>query len=82
MRWLDEPAQRSSSNDRIIVNTSPKTDFWRVTHYGFIRDNGHFYFDRQRTKQPTRKNCVSPSIGENSMFDGGYFQEVFFARIL
>ncbi|WP_425146247.1 DUF1349 domain-containing protein [Deinococcus sp.] len=22
--------------------TAPATDFWRVTHYGFIRDNGHF----------------------------------------
>ena len=20
----------------------PKTDFWRETHYGFIRDDGHF----------------------------------------
>jgi uncharacterized protein len=49
MQWLNEPAQWSSSNDRIIVNTSPKTDFWRVTHYGFIRDNGHFYFDRINT---------------------------------
>ncbi|MEJ7664443.1 MAG: DUF1349 domain-containing protein [Hymenobacter sp.] len=23
------------------------TDFWRVTHYGFIRDNGHFYYQEQ-----------------------------------
>ena len=49
MQWLNEPAQWSNSNDRIIVNTSPQTDFWRVTHYGFIRDNGHFYFDRINT---------------------------------
>ena len=49
MEWLNEPAQWSSSNDRIIINTLPKTDFWRVTHYGFIRDNGHFYFDRVNT---------------------------------
>ena len=23
------------------------TDFWCVTHYGFIRDNGHFYYREQ-----------------------------------
>ncbi|MFM6026140.1 MAG: DUF1349 domain-containing protein [Dolichospermum sp.] len=45
MEWLNEPVNWSSSRDRIIVNTSPKTDFWRVTDYGFIRDNGHFYFE-------------------------------------
>jgi len=49
MQWLNEPAHWSSSSDQIMVRTSPKTDFWRVTHYGFIRDNGHFYFDRVDT---------------------------------
>lgn len=49
MQWLNEPAHWSSSNNRIIVSTLPKTDFWRITHYGFIRDNGHFYFDRVNT---------------------------------
>jgi regulation of enolase protein 1 (concanavalin A-like superfamily) len=27
------------------VTTGEKTDFWRETHYGFIRDNGHFCFE-------------------------------------
>jgi uncharacterized protein len=49
MKWLNEPAQWSSSSNRIVVNTSPKTDFWRVTHYGFIRDSGHFYFEQVNT---------------------------------
>ncbi|MBD2102673.1 DUF1349 domain-containing protein [Leptolyngbya sp. FACHB-261] len=49
MQWLNEPAHWSSSSNQIIVNTSPKTDFWRVTHYGFIRDNGHFYFEQVDT---------------------------------
>jgi uncharacterized protein len=49
MEWLNEPAHWSSSGDRIIVRTSPQTDFWRIAHYGFIRDNGHFYFDRINT---------------------------------
>ncbi|MUL35390.1 DUF1349 domain-containing protein [Gloeocapsopsis dulcis] len=49
MKWLNEPAHWSSSGNQIIVNTLPKTDFWRVTHYGFIRDNGHFYYDQVNT---------------------------------
>jgi uncharacterized protein len=49
MQWLNEPTHWSSSSNQIIVRTSPKTDFWRVTHYGFIRDNGHFYFDQINT---------------------------------
>ena len=49
MQWLNEPAHWSSSSNRIIVTTSPKTDFWRVTHYGFIRDSGHFYFEQINT---------------------------------
>lgn len=28
------------------MTTAPDTDFWRTTHYGFVRDTGHF---RSRT---------------------------------
>ena len=49
MEWLNEPANWSNSDKQIVVNTLPKTDFWRVTHYGFIRDNGHFYFEKVNT---------------------------------
>lgn len=45
MEWLNEPALCSILDDKITVKTLPRTDFWRVTHYDFIRDNGHFYFD-------------------------------------
>lgn len=44
MQWLNQPAQWSHSGDRILVTTAAKTDFWRKTHYGFIRDDGHFYY--------------------------------------
>lgn len=45
MQWLNEPTEWSYSGNRLIVKTAPKTDFWRTTHYGFIRDSGHFCFD-------------------------------------
>jgi hypothetical protein len=44
MQWLNEPAQWSHINHQVLLTTNPKTDFWRKTHYGFIRDNGHFYY--------------------------------------
>uniref|UniRef100_B8HL45 DUF1349 domain-containing protein n=1 Tax=Cyanothece sp. (strain PCC 7425 / ATCC 29141) TaxID=395961 RepID=B8HL45_CYAP4 len=49
MQWLNEPLQWSQSGRQIIVRTSSQTDFWRITHYGFIRDTGHFYYERVAT---------------------------------
>lgn len=45
MQWLNPPAHWVQSGNQITVKTAPKTDFWRITHYGFIRDTGHFYFE-------------------------------------
>ncbi len=44
MQWFNEPPQWSDQAGRIEVTSGPKSDFWRKTHYGFIRDNGHFYY--------------------------------------
>jgi len=27
----------------LLVVTDDRTDFWRITSYGFIRDDGHFF---------------------------------------
>ncbi len=44
MEWYNEPPSWQDQDGIIQVTTGSKTDFWRKTHYGFIRDNGHFYF--------------------------------------
>lgn len=44
MNWYNEPPAWSLSGQTINITSGPKTDFWRKTHYGFIRDNGHFYY--------------------------------------
>lgn len=44
MEWLNEPPQWHADATALTVTTGPDSDFWRVTHYGFIRDSGHFYF--------------------------------------
>ncbi|WP_241494390.1 DUF1349 domain-containing protein [Pseudomonas asplenii] len=42
-RWLNEPRHYLAySDDSLEMMTHFQTDFWRETHYGFIRDSGHF----------------------------------------
>jgi uncharacterized protein len=40
-RWVNEPAQWRVADETLFVTTDTNTDFWRKTHYGFVRDNGH-----------------------------------------
>lgn len=44
MIWMNAPASSSQSGGRLVVRTKPKTDFWRKTFYGYITDNGHFFY--------------------------------------
>jgi regulation of enolase protein 1 (concanavalin A-like superfamily) len=41
--WLNEPAQWRRDGDTLHVRTDLKTDFWRETHYGFVRHSGHVF---------------------------------------
>jgi uncharacterized protein len=43
MKWMNEPKKWSGDHQKLTFTVEPKTDFWRVTHYGFIRDNGPFF---------------------------------------
>lgn len=38
-KWIFEPKTYSVSNEKIIIKTEPKTDFWQRTYYGFQNDN-------------------------------------------
>lgn len=40
--WLNPPECYRLTDDVLHVVTAGQTDFWRITSYGFIRDNGHF----------------------------------------
>jgi regulation of enolase protein 1 (concanavalin A-like superfamily)/GNAT superfamily N-acetyltransferase len=44
MRWLNEPPTWKDQAGIVEVTTGAATDFWRRTRYGFIRDNGHCYY--------------------------------------
>ncbi|AQH04450.1 regulation of enolase 1 (plasmid) [Burkholderia sp. KK1] len=41
--WINEPAQWRVEHDTLFVATDANTDFWRKTHYGFVRDSGHVF---------------------------------------
>jgi regulation of enolase protein 1 (concanavalin A-like superfamily) len=43
MEWSHEPPQWKEEGGVLSVLSGPETDFWRKTHDGGIRDNGHFY---------------------------------------
>lgn len=44
MQWFNPPAKTSVDGSRLRVTSAASSDFWRITHYGFIRDNGHFLY--------------------------------------
>ncbi|MCC9177840.1 DUF1349 domain-containing protein [Arthrobacter sp. zg-Y750] len=44
MKWLNEPPKWQDTGDSLTLHTALETDFWRETHYGFIRDSGHFFY--------------------------------------
>ncbi|MEP0881229.1 DUF1349 domain-containing protein [Trichocoleus sp. ST-U3] len=44
MEWYNEPPIWNVQGNTITITSAGKTDFWRETHYGFIRDNGHFFY--------------------------------------
>lgn len=43
MEWLNEPSKWSVDGSEIFADADPNTDFWSITDYGYVRDNGHVY---------------------------------------
>lgn len=39
--WLNPPAEARTEGAELVVTTRDRTDFWRTTGYGFVRDDGH-----------------------------------------
>jgi regulation of enolase protein 1 (concanavalin A-like superfamily) len=44
MQWYHEPPIWRREGNTLAASAAPKTDFWRKTHDGGMRDNGHFYY--------------------------------------
>jgi len=43
VQWFNEPPQWEEKDGKIAVTSGAKTDFWRKTRHGFIKNDGNFY---------------------------------------
>ncbi|MDE5812576.1 MAG: DUF1349 domain-containing protein [Muribaculaceae bacterium] len=44
MNWFNEPESWQIDGDRLIMDVTPKSDYWRISHYGFTVDDAPFYY--------------------------------------
>ncbi|WP_254070860.1 DUF1349 domain-containing protein [Pedobacter sp. L105] len=44
MKWFNQPIKWEGNAGKLTFTVDPNTDYWQVTHYGFKRDNGPFYY--------------------------------------
>lgn len=44
MQWLNPPQSWHYDQNVLSMFVTPKTDFWRETHYGFVVDDGPFCY--------------------------------------
>lgn len=47
MEWLNEPVKWEIKGENLMMDVTPKSDYWRITHYGFIVDDGPFYYSQR-----------------------------------
>ncbi|HEX2926409.1 MAG TPA: DUF1349 domain-containing protein [Ruminiclostridium sp.] len=43
-KWHCQPPKWNITENGLTAETADNSDFWRNTFYGFIRDNGHFFY--------------------------------------
>ena len=61
MKWRNPPAKWSTTGGTVAFDVPPKTDYWRTTHYGYVRDTGPFYF-REETEFVNGRQNVSTVV--------------------
>jgi regulation of enolase protein 1 (concanavalin A-like superfamily) len=44
MQWFNEPANWEIKNKILTMSVTPKSDYWRISHYGFTVDDAPFYY--------------------------------------
>jgi len=44
MKWFNQPGTWNGDAALLNFTVDPDTDYWQVTHYGFKRDNGPFFY--------------------------------------
>jgi hypothetical protein len=46
MEWSNDPSVWKVEGDTIHITSGSKTDLWRQANYGFIRDDGHLFYQK------------------------------------
>ncbi len=44
MQWFNEPENWSISNNTLMMDVTPQSDYWRISHYGFTVDDAPFLY--------------------------------------
>lgn len=44
MQWFNEPEKWEIKNNTLSMFVTPKSDYWRISHYGFTVDDAPFYY--------------------------------------
>lgn len=44
MQWFNEPDTWEIKDNAFTMFVTPKTDYWRISHYGFTVDDAPFYY--------------------------------------
>ena len=44
MNWFNEPDSWKISGKTLVMDVTPNTDYWRISHYGFTVDDAPFYY--------------------------------------
>lgn len=44
MNWFNEPDSWKISGNTLTMDVTPKSDYWRISHYGFTVDDAPFYY--------------------------------------
>lgn len=44
MQWFNEPEQWEITGNKLKMYVTPRTDYWRISHYGFTVDDAPFLY--------------------------------------
>lgn len=44
MQWFNEPENWTIENGTLVMDVTPQSDYWRVSHYGFTVDDAPFLY--------------------------------------
>lgn len=47
MQWFNAPEKWEIEGNRLVMQVTPQTDYWRKTHYGFTVDDGPFLYENR-----------------------------------